>query len=293
LLAARQGVQIATVAAALCLAVGIGYWFGHGTLPQEGRSAKTPRSPEPLAATTVPPNGSAVELPNNSRWPQKLRDRDARIQQLNSLVEQIRKDRDRLLDDFSAAKATQDQAEQHARDLEQAQQQTSGGLASAQAELAKLNQKLRLQESLLTRQQRLLAVDLEVHNILGDPNLRVLDVQSVNSQGEIEHPFGRVFYAPNRALLVYAFDLDQRNGARPGDRFEVWGSEGVRMAGGHVLGSLVIDEKRENRWMLKCDDVSALSHVDTIYVTTVSSGPLSPQKPLLRAYLSESPGPLR
>jgi hypothetical protein len=116
----------------------------------------------------------------------------------------------------------------------------------------------------------------------------VLDVQSVNIRGEVEHPFGRVFYAPRRALVVYAFDLNQWSGARPGDRFEVWANEGLQVSGGYRLGELELDEKDQNRWMLRFEDRGVLNQIDTVYVTVVGPGPLPATKPMLRAYLSAS-----
>jgi len=82
---------------------------------------------------------------------------------------------------------------------------------------------------------------------------------------------------------VYAFDLDQRFGARPGERFEVWGSDGLDAAQRMRLGSLSLDQKEQNRWVLKTSESSTLGAINTVYVTVTGAGSLSPTKPILRA----------
>jgi hypothetical protein len=216
---------------------------------------------------------------------EELTEGATRAQQTALLLSKLKEERDRLQDDLEDARTKQALAQQKVGDLETAREQASGGLANAQTELATLADKLRSEDALLARQQRLLAVDAEIHNVLGDPDLQVLDVQTVNVRGQVEHPFGRVFFAPRKALVVYAFDLNQRNGGRPGDRFEVWGNQGQQKAGGYRLGELEVDQKEQNRWILRFEDATVLSHIDTVSVTVIGAGPVPATIPVLRAYL--------
>lgn len=288
-----RSIQAARIAAGLLIALGVWSWRKsfHDALQPHGNAETTKNASmvkPPVGAPTMAGRvvSSGAETQETARLRQDLTERAARLQQATQLLSDLKGERDHLLDELEDARTKQTLAQQKVTDLETARQQSSGGLAIAQAELATLSDKLRSQEALLARQQRLLAVDAEIHNVLGDPDLQVLDVQTVNVRGQVEHPFGRVFFAPRKALVVYAFDLNQRNGARPGDRFEVWGNQGQQMAGGYRLGALEMDQKDQNRWILKCEDQAVLSHIDTVYVTVVGAGPLPATKPVLRAFLS-------
>jgi hypothetical protein len=289
----RRSLQAAAIAAALLIALGVLSWRKsfHDALQPFGSTGTTKSASvvkQQVGAPKIAGQVSSAESESrdNARLKQELTERAALAQQATLLVSKLKEDRDRLLDDLEDARTKQALAQQKVADLETAREQTSGGLANAQAELATLADKLRSEDALLARQQRLLAVDAEIHNVLGDPDLQVLDVQTVNVRGQVEHPFGRVFFAPRKALVVYAFDLNQRSGARPGERFEVWGNQGQQMAGGYRLGALELDQKDQNRWILRCDDETVLSHIDSVYVTVVGAGPLPPTKPVLRAFLS-------
>jgi hypothetical protein len=289
----QRSIQAAAIAAGLLIGLGVLSWRKsfHDALRPFGNAETTKSAPlikQQVGAPRMAGQVSSAESESRdiARLKQELTERATLAQQATLLLSKLKEDRDRLLDDLEDARTKQALAQQKVVDLETAREQTSGGLANAQAELATLADKLRSEDALLARQQRLLAVDAEIHNVLGDPDLQVLDVQTVNVRGQVEHPFGRVFFAPRKALVVYAFDLNQRNGARPGERFEVWGNQGQQMAGGYRLGALELDQKDQNRWILRCDDETVLSHIDSVYVTVVGAGPLPATKPVLRAFLS-------
>jgi hypothetical protein len=287
--------QAAGIAAGVLIAVAALWWRSlHDALQEDGqkttKSASVGKSPVGVPSVGGRVRSSGTESQDIVRLKHELTEGATRLREATRLLSELKGERDQLLDDLEDARTKQALAQQRVTDLETARQQTSGGLANAQAELATLSDKLRSQDALLARQQRLLAVDAEIHNVLGDPDLQVLDVQTVNVRGQVEHAFGRVFFAPRKALVVYAFDLNQRSGARPGDRFEVWGNQGQQTAGGYRLGALEMDQKDQNRWILKCEDETVLTHIDTVYVTVVGAGRLSATKPVFRAYLSADAG---
>lgn len=119
------------------------------------------------------------------------------------------------------------------------------------------------------QQQRLLATDHDVSSILGARSLRMIDVYDVGGEGELERPFGRIFYAEGRWLVFYAFDLDQQKGLKRGAIFQAWGQkgEGIGKDTPHSLGTFYVDDPIQNRWILKVDDAKVLSRIDYVFVT--------------------------
>lgn len=139
----------------------------------------------------------------------------------------------------------------------------------------------------LERQQKLLATDHDIRDILGSRSLRIIDVYDVTSQGEFEQPFGRIFYTEGQSLIFYAFDLDQQKGAKHGAVFQAWGQKGEGKGDPLSLGAFYMDDPSQNRWVLKVDDGKALSHVEYVFVTDSSrkEGSRPKGKPLLSAFL--------
>jgi hypothetical protein len=139
------------------------------------------------------------------------------------------------------------------------------------------------------RQQKLLATDHDIREILGARSLRIIDVRDVGSQGEFEPAFGRIFYTEGKSLVFYAFDLDQQKGLKRGTIFQAWGQKGEGKDTPHSLGAFYVDDPAQNRWVLKVDDPKVLSRVDYVFVTDSSrkEGIRPKGKPLLSASLGE------
>ncbi len=160
-----------------------------------------------------------------------------------------------------------------------------GGLVARNEELS--------QESLahvksVERQQKLLATDHDIRDILGARSLHIIDVFDVSSRGEFERPFGRIFYTEGKSLIFYAFDLDQQKGLKRGAVFQAWGQRGVAKEDSRSLGMFYMDDPSQNRWVLKVDDSKALSRIDYVFVTDSSrkEGVRPRGKPLLSAFLN-------
>ncbi len=138
------------------------------------------------------------------------------------------------------------------------------------------------------RQQKLLATDHDIRDILGARSLHIIDVFDVSSRGEFERPFGRIFYTEGRSLIFYAFDLDQQKGLKRGAVFQAWGQRGVAKEDSRSLGMFYMDDPSQNRWVLKVDDSKALSRIDYVFVTDSSrkEGVRPRGKPLLSAFLN-------
>ncbi len=158
--------------------------------------------------------------------------------------------------------------------------------------LAARNEELS-QESLahvksVEHQQKLLATDNDIREILGARSLHIIDVFDVSSRGEFERPFGRIFYTEGKSLIFYAFDLDQQKGLKRGAVFQAWGQRGVAKEDSRSLGMFYMDDPSQNRWVLKVDDSKALSRIDYVFVTDSSrkEGVRPRGKPLLSAFLN-------
>jgi hypothetical protein len=139
------------------------------------------------------------------------------------------------------------------------------------------------------QQQKLLATDHDVTNILGARSLHILTVYDVSGEGEFERPFGRIFYTEGKSLIFYAFDLDKQKGLKRGAIFQAWGQKGEgKKEDPRTLGVFYMDDPAQNRWVLKVDDSRVLSRIDYVFVTDGArkEGVRPKGKPLLSTSLT-------
>jgi len=207
------------------------------------------------------------------------------------------RDKERLLqsslDVFQASKSTleTENAELSAKiskltdDLKKSHEELTGLTARNEAGSQDALSKVKY---VVDRQQKLLATDHDIRDILGSRSLHIIDVYDVSGQGELEHPFGRIFYTEGKSLIFYAFDLDQQKGLKRGAVFQAWGQKGEGMESPRSLGTFYMDDSIQNRWVLKVADNKALSRIDYVYVTDSShKESVKPKgKPLLSAFLN-------
>ena len=206
------------------------------------------------------------------------------------------RDRERLLqsslDAFQASKSNleTENTELSARisrltdDLRKSQEESTGLSARNEA----LSQETLSKVKYVERQQKLLATDHDIRDILGSRSLHIIDVYDVSGQGELERPFGRIFYTEGRSLIFYAFDLDLQKGLKRSAVFQAWGQKGEAKESPRSLGTFYMDDSAQNRWVLKVDDNKALSRIDYVYVTDSSRKETAKPKgkPLLSAFLN-------
>lgn len=218
----------------------------------------------------------------------------AREQQARDFIAQ--RDRERLLqtslDVFQASKSNLEAENAHllakvsklTDDLKQSQLELAGMSAQNDA----LSQEALSKVKYAERQQKLLATDHDIRDILGSRSLHIIDVYDVSGQGELERPFGRIFYTEGKSLIFYAFDLDLQRGLKRGAVFQAWGQKGEGKENPRSLGTFYMDDSAQNRWVLKVDDSKALSRIDYVYVTDSSrKETVKPKgKPLLSAFLN-------
>src|SRR5712691_4454953 len=278
----------------------------------EARSARLKREVDELRSELtrlqVVPATPLLESPAKTRDDdaQKLRADNEAIHQTLLNLEAARQreagenaqllDRIRLLQSsLEVLKASNASLETEKSGLAEKVSSATADLRKSQDEIGRLaarNEELS-QESLANvksaeRQQKLLATDHDIRDILGARSLHIIDVFDVSSRGELERPFGRIFYTEGRSLIFYAFDLDQQKGLKRGAIFQAWGRRGVGREDARSLGMVYMDDPTQNRWVLKVDDTKVLSRIDYVFVTdSAHKENLKPKgKPLLSAFLN-------
>lgn len=137
---------------------------------------------------------------------------------------------------------------------------------------------------------RFLASDRDIRELMGARKLYIADVFDVDSGSRPRKPFGRVFYTQNKSLIFYAFDLDRQPGVRNTSIFQVWGqkdAELTKQTRATNLGILYMDSETNRRWVLRLDDPKQLAEIDAVFVTVEPhAGSIKPTgKPLLYALL--------
>jgi hypothetical protein len=137
---------------------------------------------------------------------------------------------------------------------------------------------------------RFLASDRDIRELMGARKLYIADVFDVDSGSRTRKPFGRVFYTQSKSLIFYAFDLDRQPGVRNTSIFQVWGQKDAELskhARATNLGILYMDSESNRRWVLRLDDPKQLAEIDAVFVTVEPHvGSIKPTgKPLLYALL--------
>jgi predicted RNase H-like nuclease (RuvC/YqgF family) len=99
--------------------------------------------------------------------------------------------------------------------------------AALQSKVDDLAAANRDQERRLDDDERFLASDRDIRELMGARKLYITDVFDVDSGSRTRKPYGRVFYTQNKSLISYAFDLDHQAGVRT-PAFSRWGAAKMR-----------------------------------------------------------------
>lgn len=203
-------------------------------------------------------------------------------QQLNASAEEIRQLRNQLestqaSDTILAHRVSdaQEKLERASNNLQTAlldRDQTSVNLKNKETELLALEQEVADLRSSVDRDRALLAASHDITNLMGARNLRIIDVSDVDGRGKTRKAFGRVFFTEGKSLVFYAFDLPQGRSATHPASFQVWGAQGANLPSAKSLGIFFHDDHNSNRWVLKFDDPSVLSEIDSVFVTVEPLG---------------------
>ena len=133
----------------------------------------------------------------------------------------------------------------------------------------------------------------DVPNLMGARQLHVVDVRDTGPDGKPGKAFGRVFLTEGKSLVFYAFDLNDRTQSGPKKTFQVWGQREGKTGSLRSLGFLNIDNKTQQRWVLKTTDAAAFKEVNSLFVTVEpQGGSKTPSgQHLLFAYLGQANHP--
>ena len=162
--------------------------------------------------------------------------------------------------------------------------------ASLESRITDLTAASRDQERRLGDDERFLASDRDIRELMGARKLYIADVFDVDSRSRTRKPFGRIFYTQNKSLIFYAFDLDREAGVKAASIFQVWGQkdgEPVEQPRAMNLGILYMDSESNRRWVLRLDDAKQLAAIDAVFVTVEPhvGSPKPTGKPFLYALL--------
>lgn len=120
-------------------------------------------------------------------------------------------------------------------------------------------------------QREYLASDRDIRELMGARNLYIVDVFDVDTKGQMQKAFGRIFYTKEKSLIFYAFDLDQQPGIRNA-AFQAWGRKSNGQDLPLNMGIFYLDNAANRRWVLKFDEPGKLEQIDSVFVTVEPRG---------------------
>jgi hypothetical protein len=168
-------------------------------------------------------------------------------------------------------------------------------VASLQSEVRNLRAALDDTNTALEDKNRMLALDKDflahdrdIRDLIGARNLYIADIFDTTESGKTAKPFGRIFYTQDRSLVFYGFDLEKQPGLKQSVAFQAWGSGADRQP---VSLGLFYQDDSHKRWVLRCNDAKTLSRLNMVFVTVEPAGGSERPtgKQLLRAYLQIQP----
>jgi hypothetical protein len=167
----------------------------------------------------------------------------------------------------------------------------TASLVTEQVQIADLNRQAKVSADVIDKEQKLLAVDEDVRNLMAARNLHITDVFDVDGKGTRKSAFGRVFYTEGKSLIFYAFDLDGPRVTDAKHSFQAWAQLSDSKTSAVNLGVFYVDDPAKKRWILRFDNPDVLDKISAVFVTTEPHGGTA--KPtgqkLMFAYLGHEP----
>lgn len=186
----------------------------------------------------------------------------------------LKKDRDDFSQRFEKAQADVAQLTTEVAHLRGDRDDASSHSSELSSELELLRVRLEALNDTIAEQQRLLAADRDIRELMGARDLLLADVFDIDQNGRNKKPFGRIFYTKNKSLIFYAFDLDRQPGMQNVGAFQVWGAKAADNGKGSAfnMGIFYMDNQAMRRWVLKFDDPKVLAQIDSVFVTVEPHG---------------------
>ncbi len=164
-------------------------------------------------------------------------------------------------------------------------------VVSLENQIQQMSQVFKDKDGRIDEQQRMLAADRDIRDLIAARDLYIAEVYDVGGNGKKKKPYGRVFYTKGKSLIFYAYDLDQQPGLKNANTFQAWGLRGADRNTALNLGVMYVDNSTNKRWVLRFDDPKALEEINAVFVTMEPNGgsrvPRGQQ--VLFAYLKEEP----
>ena len=181
-------------------------------------------------------------------------------------------ERDAVSEQLKLAQASLAKTEENLAGLRQQRESDLIRATDLETRIAGLSQRLKDREDTIEEQQRLLAADRDIRELMGARDLYLAEVYDVGRNGDTQKPFGRIFFTKNKSLIFYAYDLDQQPGVKNTSAFQAWGQRGPDRKRTLSLGIFYQDNTANRRWVLKVDDPKTLQQIDAVFVTVEPQG---------------------
>jgi hypothetical protein len=206
-------------------------------------------------------------------------------------VTALTQERDAATARLHDAEQSYQNAEDELNTLRAQRKQDQVRLASLENQVGGLTVALNDQDNRTKSDERYLASDKDIRDLIGARNLYIADIMDVNETGQSRKPFGRVFYTKTKSLIFYAYDLDRQPGVKQTSTFQVWGRTSAKDHQPINLGLLYMDSETNRRWTLRVDDPEQLARLDAIFVTIEPGKQIGKPsgKPFLYASLRREP----
>lgn len=165
-------------------------------------------------------------------------------------------------------------------------------LVASNVKISNLTDELAEKSALLDKERQLLALNRDVTNLMAERNLHVVDVVDTDPRGKTRPAFGRVFFAENKVLEFYAYDLNEGKLQKANHQYHVWAKQEGGDKQVRSLGIFYSDNKEQRRWKFQCNDPHILREIDSVFVTLepADSDPKHPKgQNLMYAYLRGQP----
>ena len=161
-----------------------------------------------------------------------------------------------------------------------------------QAKVQDLTAQLAQANDSVAVERDMLAAGRDMRDMMAARNLHIVDVFDTDTKGKTNTAFGRIFFAENRKLVFYAYDLNESRLQDTRYDYRIWGQKEGQPRTAKSLGIFYSDDKTQRRWVFKYDDPKVLSEIDSVFVTLEPStaDPQHPRGPqLMYAYLRGQP----
>lgn len=165
-------------------------------------------------------------------------------------------------------------------------------LVASNVKISNLTDELAEKSALLDKERQLLALNRDVTNLMAERNLHVVDVVDTDVRGKTRPAFGRVFFAEDKVLEFYAYDLNEGKLQKANYQYHVWAKKEGGDKQVRSLGIFYSDNKEQRRWKFQCNDPLILREIDSVFVTLepADSDPKHPKgQNLMYAYLRGQP----